>query len=288
MNNHKKSSLIFFILLIWTIFITPVIFKLIIYFAPIKVIIPLQLNPSCSLILVQILSFLPFILLYIITNKGNVKQSLRFKKLSFKNIFLIILIGIFIQPILMLINFLTLFFTQNALTNVFTSSLKYPFWQIFLAIAIIPPFLEEILFRGIILYKYDNYSFWYGIIFSSIFFAMIHLNLNQFCYTIVLGFILEFLVKATDSIWAVILCHFVFNGSQVILNNILGQTSIIPNIIIIIIFILSIILSTIFIYIFVKINKNNIVKNTEKNKEKVFNIFFILDIIILIYIFIKN
>ena len=202
MDKHKKASLIFLLLLIWMLFFERILLKFMKYIFPAKFGVMLEFNFNYRLIFMQVSILLIFIVLYFIISKKPIKDTLNIKKISLKNIILIFLVSIFIQPIIMFISSISLFFTENIFGMQMVSSLRYPIWQLILATAVFPPILEEIIFRGILFKKYEKYSFWYGIILTSLFFAIMHLNLNQCLYTFFMGVVIAILVKMTGSIFS--------------------------------------------------------------------------------------
>ncbi|MFR4986817.1 MAG: lysostaphin resistance A-like protein [Lachnospirales bacterium] len=293
MDKHKKASLIFLLLLIWMLFFEKILFKFIKYIFPVKFVVMLELNFSYQLIFIQVFVLLIFIVLYFIISKKSIKDTINIKKISSKNILLVFLISIFMQPIIMLINLMTSFFTDNVVGMQIANSSRYPLLQLILATAVFPPILEETIFRGILLKKYEKYSFWYGIILTSLFFGIMHLNLNQFFYTFFMGVVISILVKITGSIFAGILCHSIVNGTQAITGYVLTKyatSSVIEiinnNILLSIILVLSVIIFSICMYIFVKVNRDRIKNN--KEKVKIFNIYFIIDILIFVCVIISQ
>lgn len=293
MDKHKKASLIFLLLLIWMLFFEKILFKFIKYTFPVKFVVMLELNFSYRLIFIQVFVLLIFIVLYFIISKKSIEDTINIKKISLKNIILIFLVSIFMQPIIMFINLMTSFFTDNVVGMQIASSSRYPLWQLILATAVFPPILEETIFRGILLKKYEKYSFWYGIILTSLFFSIMHLNLNQFFYTFFMGVVISILVKMTGSIFAGMMCHSIVNGTQAITGYVLTKyatSSVIEiinnNILLSIIFVLSVIIFSICMYIFVKINRDRIKNN--KEKVKIFNIYFIIDILIFVCVIVSQ
>ena len=77
---------------------------------------------------------------------------------------------------------------------------------------ILPGFCEEFLHRGIMLHankKYSNPKF--CLIISSILFGLIHLNIRQFFYAAILGFLMGYTTLIADSIVPSIIAHFMNN-----------------------------------------------------------------------------
>lgn len=103
----------------------------------------------------------------------------------------------------------------NKLTNnIFIGNSAIEIILLSLFIVIGAGIFEEILFRGLILSSFRKKCKPVGaIIFSSILFGIIHLNVTQYFYGFFLGLYLGYLVYKTNSIYPAILVH--------ILNNLL-------------------------------------------------------------------
>ena len=137
---------------------------------------------------------------------------------------------------------------------------------------------------------------------SSLYFGMMHGNLNQFFYATVLGIFMAFLVKITNSIYSSILLHFIFNFKSVIalyfidkfgnmsFNELNEPTTILDVRNWVIFFLISLPFLLLSIFLFTKNNKDeinklkdeNIIIKNNPNKPKVFTIFFYINIIIFI------
>tara|TARA_Y100000768_G_C23844299_1_gene617696 strand:+ start:20 stop:811 length:792 start_codon:yes stop_codon:yes gene_type:complete len=104
------------------------------------------------------------------------------------------------------------------------STLGYIF--LFLAVVIVAPIGEEIVFRGF-LQKFLE-KFWgditRAVLVTSLFFAMIHFNPFWTIQIYMLGVILGFLSWKTNSVIPSILLHIVNNGSAFILTNIAEES----------------------------------------------------------------
>jgi len=80
------------------------------------------------------------------------------------------------------------------------------------AIGILAPIAEEILFRGAIynLFK-DNIGKYVALFVSSVLFALIHLNIYQASYTLFIGLFLGIILMKTGSLWLPVIFHIVYN-----------------------------------------------------------------------------
>ncbi len=77
---------------------------------------------------------------------------------------------------------------------------------------VLPPIIEEIAYRGILLGSLRRYGDKAAIIISAFLFGLAHGNMSQFPYSFVLGITIAFFVIKTNSIYTGIFIHFVNNG----------------------------------------------------------------------------
>lgn len=80
-----------------------------------------------------------------------------------------------------------------------------------LLVAVLPAFCEEFLHRGLLLQGTKHSGFTKSIILSSVLFGLMHLNISQVSYAIVLGLIMGFASVVSKSIWVPIIMHFTNN-----------------------------------------------------------------------------
>ncbi|NVK26512.1 MAG: CPBP family intramembrane metalloprotease [Flavobacteriia bacterium] len=82
-----------------------------------------------------------------------------------------------------------------------------------LLIVIIGPIAEEFFFRGtaqrLLAAQIGGTK---SILITSLFFAMMHLQVDQFVSILMLGLVLGYLYNRTQSLWTTIVAHIVFNG----------------------------------------------------------------------------
>lgn len=92
-------------------------------------------------------------------------------------------------------------------------------YQVVLAVfttAVVPAFVEELLFRGMVLTNLLPYGRTTAIIGSAILFGVMHQNAGQLLYATVAGLVLGYVYVKTRSIWCCILLHFVNNFYSVL------------------------------------------------------------------------
>lgn len=79
-------------------------------------------------------------------------------------------------------------------------------------VCIVAPFVEEILFRGLILRGFlNNYSVIKSIVLSAFLFALFHMNIYQFVSAFIGGCLLGWLYVKTHSLWPCVVYHAMFN-----------------------------------------------------------------------------
>lgn len=87
-----------------------------------------------------------------------------------------------------------------------------PAWSAFLVIetVVLAPFVEELVTRGVLLHRWGyKWGAWHGALFSSLFFAVLHLDpLGAFAF----GMVMAMLYLSTGSLLVPILCHAMYNG----------------------------------------------------------------------------
>lgn len=82
---------------------------------------------------------------------------------------------------------------------------------LFVAYAILPAICEELVFRGILCYEYENGGVARAVIFSSVFFALLHFNPINILTYLFSGAILALILYASRSLVGSMLAHFLYN-----------------------------------------------------------------------------
>lgn len=165
----------------------------------------------------QILLVLFPIFYYFIITKTPIQDTLRSYRTNLLNFLLAALLAVFIMPSVMLINLISQFFVKQALTETLANISDYNYFYVILVIAVFPALFEEMIARGIILSHFRHRNYLIASVMSGFFFGMMHLNINQFLYAFVLGFLFAIVVHLTGSIFCSMLMHFIINGVNVTL-----------------------------------------------------------------------
>lgn len=193
-------------------------------------ILKIKLGMIPSLVLSQALIWCG-VLIYSLIGRRNpfVLSDFKIKTGPGKFILTAILAFVFtgcIMPTTWLLNLLSQFFVDNAMEEVTGGILSYSLPIQLLVIAVMPAVSEELLCRGAFFGGLKRTSILKGAIISGLFFGMLHLNINQFCYAAFLGIVLALLNEATGCIYTSMMAHFMINGTSVVLNWVMNNVSV--------------------------------------------------------------
>ncbi len=89
-----------------------------------------------------------------------------------------------------------------------------------LCLGILPAFVEEFIFRGVILQGLRKYGNCFAIIASALLFMLIHGNIQQTIYQFAFGVLAGYLVIKTGSLWVSIIIHAINNTFVITLSSI--------------------------------------------------------------------
>ena len=182
-----------------------------------------MMGTVASLIFSQMLILVPSFLFFLIPGY-DLFEWIPFKKLKGGTVMLIILFTFLIMPFISFINVFSQLFTTNTAVEMSDEFLEVSPLLITLIVGFVGPFCEEFTFRGVIFggLRKSGYVFAAAAV-CGIYFGLMHLNLNQFCYALVLGVIFCMLVEATGSIWGSIISHAVINTWNIVLMIVMDK-----------------------------------------------------------------
>ncbi len=92
-----------------------------------------------------------------------------------------------------------------------------------LVMSVIPAFGEELIMRGNVFHGLSSRGVWFGIIFSALFFSLMHASPIQTVHQFGLGMVLAIVMILTDSLWSCVLVHFFNNFISITLTAYLPQ-----------------------------------------------------------------
>ncbi|MGN0394893.1 MAG: lysostaphin resistance A-like protein [Coprococcus sp.] len=182
-----------------------------------------------NIIISQSLIFVPTII-YLIITKRNIFDLLRLKKTNWLMIIIVPVIAVAIEPLTAVINALSMLFVDNQISDLSNELIKNnPFGISLLLMACCPAIVEETAYRGVILGSFEEGNNLTAVIMSGVLFGIMHMNLNQMAYAMVLGIIFAFLLEATGSILSTMLAHFCINGISVSLSYIVNKVPVVNS-----------------------------------------------------------
>ncbi len=166
--------------------------------------------------------FLMSVGLFSIIKKQKMKTTLKsfgYNKIGIKPIILSVLIGLFCYFFNV---FVSSFFStiislcgfEKAPSFSYATTSDYSIGSFLLqvvTVAIIPAICEETAHRGLLLNGFKSMGIKNAMIVSSLLFGLMHLNINQFFYATVLGFLIALSVVLSKSIIPAIIIHFMNN-----------------------------------------------------------------------------
>lgn len=103
------------------------------------------------------------------------------------------------------------------ITAEFTSGM--PFWLNFLAVAVLAPICEELVFRKVLLDRLRGLGDGSAVLLTGLAFGIYHMNFFQFGYAVVLGMVFSVIVLLTGSIRDAIFLHMCINGFSVLVSE---------------------------------------------------------------------
>ena len=172
-------------------------------------------------ILIQVfIMFLLPVFLYKKLRKKTFKQvfsDFRFKKLSFKAVLISIGIGVLVFILNIAVSsFFSLIISLLGYENLGTSTqIDYSIFAFITALittAILPGFCEEIASRGMLLRGFKDIGWKKMILISGLLFGLMHLNIEQFFYATIIGWLLAFICLVSGNIIPGMIIHFMNNG----------------------------------------------------------------------------
>ena len=111
----------------------------------------------------------------------------------------------------------------NPIQNLINST---DLWLNLILISLIGPIFEEIIFRKILIDRTIKYGPLVSILVSAIIFGLIHGNLNQFCYTVLVGGFFAYVYIKTGQIKYSIGLHIILNMLGSVLSMIVNNSAV--------------------------------------------------------------
>ena len=170
-----------------------------------------------NVLLSELIVLLPGLLIAILCG-SEVGEIFRFRKLRPGTAVLIILFILCMEPLVSAVNAFSQLFCKNVAFDMAEQIISEDSSFIYAAMvmAVLGPLAEELTFRGIIyagLRKSGRLLS--AIIIQALLFGLMHLNINQFSYSFLLGIAFGILNEVTNSLWPGLIGHFMINFESV-------------------------------------------------------------------------
>ena len=216
-NAEQKGKSIFKIFLIYYISM--------LLFCALRIFVQLGIFPdklwvdilfSCF-VQIGLLLILPSILFCVLfkCKPSRLIKDCNFNKVNYKVILISIVLGILCFIINIAVSSLfngVLTFTGYRFSSSGTADYSTLNFVIdILTVAILPAICEEFIHRGVLLQGIKHIGFKKAIIISSVLFGLVHFNIQQVSYAIVVGLILGFVSVVAKNIYPAMIIHFINN-----------------------------------------------------------------------------
>ncbi len=165
-------------------------------------------------------------IIYMAVNRIDPMKDIPYKRIGFVDGILSLAAGYCMIPMVLFLNSITMLFSTNYLEEGTTTLLTYPFFMQVILLAVIPPLVEELVFRGIFFGSYRKAGMSGAAIMSGLIFGCFHLNINQGLYAFAIGIVFAYMVEATGSLWSSVIAHFAINTNSIGVVQLLKMTGI--------------------------------------------------------------
>lgn len=177
-----------------------------------------------SYLLSQAIVLLPA-LIYVAIHKINIIACMPYRRLRISDGLLSLLFGYALVPTMLFVSNLTSLFSINYVQDSVQELIAYPFVVQLLIIAVLPACVEEFVFRGLIYHSYRKNGILGAAVLSGLVFGLMHLNINQLSYALLMGIVFALLVEVTGSMYSSMLAHFAANSYSIIMMQLVSMTS---------------------------------------------------------------
>jgi len=167
------------------------------------------------------------VILYLLFKRYDVKYALRLNPIKGDQAFLVIVIAVLGWIVSGFFALLTNYFLSKlgkipVMPIPAASNTQELFMQI-LIFGAVAACCEEIFMRGLVMRSFEMRGSIKSIFITAIFFAMLHLNVQNFLSILFLGSLLGYVVYRTNSIFAGMIVHFTNNTISVLLSYFIAQ-----------------------------------------------------------------
>ena len=178
---------------------------------------------AVQLVVIQVFCLAPGLIALAMRREGTsfgraFADTYRVHKTRISVVLLAAVMMLFLLPLLTLVNLVSQQFTNYVAGADITSKIsKYPFVIALLSVGIIPAIGEELVYRGLMFGHYRKRSILMGALLTGLIFGLMHGNLNQMTYALVMGFIFAMVDEAAGSTIPSMVMHAMVNCGSVII-----------------------------------------------------------------------
>lgn len=174
-----------------------------------------------ALVMNQLIILVP-ILVFLKIKKIPLREVLNLRRIRIPTILLCIVYTGFCAPSIIFANLLTMMFAGNTAAQLGSQMVGVPAVFIVLIIGVLAPLNEEFLMRGVFNTGMRSTGrVLASAVMTGFCFGVLHLNLNQFSYAMIIGIMMVLANEAADSIFPSVIFHMCVNvvNSIVMVNN---------------------------------------------------------------------
>lgn len=154
--------------------------------------------------------------IYVLIRKKNFARTFRLGPVSPRDMVLLVLTAIIMQPAVYMLALIAQIIFGNQLDFLFSDLMDASVAYLLFTVAITPAICEELVMRGVVMDAYRGKSLYTVIVMNGLLFGLFHMNANQFIYTFFIGMVLSLSVHYTNSIFAGMIIHFVNNALSIL------------------------------------------------------------------------
>lgn len=174
-------------------------------------------------ILIEVFLALPGVY-YLMQKKQPVRETIGLAPLNPVQWLLLIPFAFCAETIGGFVNVLSQLFATNVVgEHMLELSLANPFPVTFFVVAVLPAVCEEFIFRGVLYQGYRRCSVSGAVILTAVLFGLMHMNMNQLSYAVVIGLLFAAVNEVTGSILPSLLLHLYINGKSTVLLYLAGD-----------------------------------------------------------------
>lgn len=176
----------------------------------------ISINVVESLIVSQLILFVPAVL-FLMGTRTNPVTFIRFRRLKVSTLVMVAVFTFLCMPLILLVNMISMMFVDNVVNDMMELIVTVPPALAIFLVGVLGPLNEEFVFRGVIYHGYQKSGRVIASIFmSALLFGLTHLNFNQMSYAFVVGIIGVLLVECTGSIISTMLFHMIINLCNIV------------------------------------------------------------------------